>query len=692
MKSIPAMTASAMLLAAVLASGAQKQDDAERQLKAAMNTELVDGNINSAIEQYKAIIAKFPKDRAIDADALIHMADCYQKLGNVESRKVYERVIREYSDQKGPVAVARAHVTNVESSSASKGDRAVWSGGFVDGFGTVSPDGHFLTYTDWTKNTNLVLRSLTGGTDRPLTNGVLASAGQGAQYSVISKDGKRVAYEWFFPDKPDELRIASLTGTGIPEYRSIRLTGDIQNVFPMDWSSDGNWIAARLVRKDRTIQMALISAQDGALRILKSTGWSDRKSKIFFSPDGKYLAYAAANPDNASHSGIFIMAADGSREIAADLYPSFNEAVGWSPDGKYVLFISDRSGSTGLWAIPVADGKPQGQTMLVKSDIGPTLWSLGITASGSLYTWKGTGSTYVQVSAIDMNAGKLQGSSTGMFQRFIASRGRPQWSHDGKQLAFESCGTGGGGPCSMLIWSMTTKQIREVPHRLDYFQTMSWSPDGRTLVVGGNDLTGRKGIYKVDVETGATSLVTAAGVGFVQWAPDGKSIYYKADKRSDVILKRDVATGTESELVHVPAGPPAFALSPDGRSIAAIATEGSAMNVVVIPLDGGQPRTVFHVAPPERLRANAPLNWTPDARAVVVMKAFDGSEKKQLWEIPVDGTQPRQLEIDATNWEDDAAFHLSPDGTRMAFAGTAGKAGTEIWAFENLIPTAKSAK
>jgi hypothetical protein len=52
MKSVLIAIASIALAATIVgASGAQQ--DAERQLKTAMNTELVDGNLKLAIEQYK---------------------------------------------------------------------------------------------------------------------------------------------------------------------------------------------------------------------------------------------------------------------------------------------------------------------------------------------------------------------------------------------------------------------------------------------------------------------------------------------------------------------------------------------------------------------------------------------------------------------------------------------------------------
>jgi hypothetical protein len=70
------------LFAILLAAGAQTRGDAGRLLKAAKNAELVDGNLDSAIKQYRAIVAKYAKsDRGAAAAALIGMADCYRKMG-----------------------------------------------------------------------------------------------------------------------------------------------------------------------------------------------------------------------------------------------------------------------------------------------------------------------------------------------------------------------------------------------------------------------------------------------------------------------------------------------------------------------------------------------------------------------------------------------------------------------------------
>jgi hypothetical protein len=140
---------------------------------------------------------------------------------------------------------------------------------------------------------------------------------------------------------------------------------DISAAVPCDWSPDGKWIASGLRRKDGTGQLALIDALDGTVRVLKSvTEWSSTSNNrsLFFSPDGKYLAYGDGQQS-------FVIAVDASREAVLFQHDSQNTVMGWSPDGQFVLFSSDRSGAVGLWAIGVKDGRPSGEPVLVKPDL-----------------------------------------------------------------------------------------------------------------------------------------------------------------------------------------------------------------------------------------------------------------------------------------------------------------------------------
>ena len=113
----------AMIVAALIAPlPAQKLDV---DLQRAIQKETVSGDLKAAIEDYRKIVARAGSDRSVAAKALVHMAECYAKLGDIESRKIYERVAKEYADQKQAATVARARLGGANSPVTAKGDRAV---------------------------------------------------------------------------------------------------------------------------------------------------------------------------------------------------------------------------------------------------------------------------------------------------------------------------------------------------------------------------------------------------------------------------------------------------------------------------------------------------------------------------------------------------------------------------------------
>ena len=688
---ILAMTAALLIAPA----GAEKAPEAETMLRAAQQKETLEGDLKGAIKQYAAIAAKYARtDRGVTATALIRMAECYQKMGDTESRNIYERVIRDYADQKEAVAEARARL-GAEPFTAgparATGDRPVWTGD-ADGFGTISPDGRYLTYTDW-KTGGLVLRELATGTDRRLTAGAY-SDGQ-TEFSVISKDGKQVAFEWFLNDKKRyELRIASLAGSGVLEGRTLVDNADFKDVSPYDWSADGKWLAVFVQRQDRTGQIGVVSVPEGKLRVLKSVDWRGPR-KIFFSPDGRYIAYDLRTGESERPRHIFVMAVDGSGESVAVAHPSFNAAMGWSPDGRWALFASDRSGSMGLWGVPMEAGKARGGATLLRADIGSS-WSLGLTAAGTLYVWKST-PVYLGVAPLDLDGGKAPAMAGAPLQIFIGSRGRPDWSRNGKELAYQSCGALGGGPCTLIIRSMETGATRELEPKLQYFFFPRFSPDGKWLLAPGTDLKGRKGTFRIDAATGEATAFAIADSVKQWWDIQGGEIYYL---RGNALVDRNLLTGEEREVAKgLPADFRGFSVSPDGKHIAWIdMNKKTDHSLAVLALGGGEDlraaRVLLRADAPQVLRGDQGTHpaWTPDGRAVIVAKVQSGDEPhSELWRVPVDGSAPKKLDVDAENWTADG-FRISPDGRRIAFVSTAGRKRLEIWAVENFLPatTAKS--
>jgi Tol biopolymer transport system component len=79
-----------------------------------------------------------------------------------------------------------------------------------------------------------------------------------------------------------------------------------------------------------------------------------------------------------------VLASDGSSEAEVVSTLGVNESPLWTPDGGHIVFSSDRSGTSGLWSIPVREGKATGPASLVRADIG-NVFPIGFTRSGTYY-------------------------------------------------------------------------------------------------------------------------------------------------------------------------------------------------------------------------------------------------------------------------------------------------------------------
>jgi Tol biopolymer transport system component len=675
-----------LILATVLAAAlaVRADDKADVLLQAAMKKETVDGDLSGAIKQYGAIVAKYKSDRAVTAMALVHMAECYQKLGDAQSGKLYERVLREYADQKEAVALARAKLGGGAPASLAGGvTRLLGNAPAGRRLGLISPDGRYVSYADWSGN--LKLRDLSSGTDRELVN---ATSSKGtASNSVFSPDGKHVAYSWY-KNPGSDLRIIDVTGSSTP--RVLYANEDVNSTNPRDWSRDGKWIAVQLSRSDRTRQLGLVSAADGKLRILKSVDWRG-STAMSFSPDGRYLAYDLPASEDSEQRDVFVLAIDGSREVAAVVHPANDVVRGWTPDGKHLLFTSDRTGSSSLWSLSFDAGKFQGSPELARANFGADWYSaMGQTRSGALYFAVLGGGTLVSTASLDRDSGKIVESSIQQFAEGLL----PLWSPDGKYLAYKYFR--GDGGVSLLIRASESGPTRELRPKLTYFNHPRWSPDGRSFVAHATDFKGRTGIYKIDAQTADIEAIVPEAPGeavFSPWlTPDGKKIIYRRDTRGEAysLIERELTSGSERTLVSLVGlagqtvmspnccNSPGFSLSPDGRQLAYVTRErgGNQSALTVLTLGGGEPRELFRRDDPEgRMFAGA---WTPDSQAIMSFGNL----------IPLDGGEPRRIDLLR---RDAGGLQFHPDGKRVAFS-VGNSSPEQVWVLENYLPTRSASR
>jgi tetratricopeptide (TPR) repeat protein len=95
--SVPVLVLSLFLLPVLLPGVAPvlAQETAEELYQAGLYQEEVQGNLSQAIGLFERIVSEFPSNRAMAANALMHIGLCHEKLGSQEAQRAYQRLIRE---------------------------------------------------------------------------------------------------------------------------------------------------------------------------------------------------------------------------------------------------------------------------------------------------------------------------------------------------------------------------------------------------------------------------------------------------------------------------------------------------------------------------------------------------------------------------------------------------------------------
>jgi Tol biopolymer transport system component len=392
-----------------------------------------------------------------------------------------------------------------------------------------------------------------------------------------------------------------------------------------------------------------------------------------------------------------VISIDGQHEIPLVQHPANDVYPAWAPDGTWILFASDRTGSLGLWGIPVRDGTARGPAQPVKQDVGSRITPLGFTRDGRFYYGLQTGMTDVFTAPFDFRAGKLLAEPKRATERFVGSNVSPDWSPDGRRLAWVSHrGLAWMNSGVLCIRDLATGEERDLSPRLSFFLSPRWSPDGRSILLLGMDAKRRPGLFRVDVESGLTKpLVPLEGGVFpaaLEWARDGKAVVFRRARPGSParIVLRELETGHEEEIYRPPAGVQvhSFSLSPDGRSVVFRSYDEATKvtSLEVVSTAGGAPHEIVRAAKDETIPGYTPLVWSPDGSQILFTRGRDLTFG--LWLVPAKGGEAREVGLTR---EFLRGVRLCPDGQQIAFAAGQPSA-PEVWVMENVPAPTEGAR
>jgi tricorn protease len=546
----------------------------------------------------------------------------------------------------------------------------------------ISPDGRHVVFSYlgdiW------IVESI-GGVARPLTRHESDNTGP-----VFSPDGKQVAFTSNRHGQYDVFVIPVEGG------RPTRLTTDSASDIVNGWTPDGKHLLFSSLRNPGfppAYELYRVPVEGGrAQRVSAAEG---REGTV--SPKGDTIAYVRGPGTwyrkgyrGSSSDDIWICNIDGTNNRRLTTFEGQDNSPMWSTDGRTLYYVSETFGApanivrhdihSGGKPVQVTfhkdDGVRRARISLngewIVYECGPDLWITSTRGSPP------------RKLAIEVHAD----DKTNIERRVTYTQGATEYalSPDEKHLVFAVHGE------LFMVPNSGGKATRLTDHPA-YDHGAAWAPDGKSLVFL-SDRGGHENIYeltpddpehpemtrahKFKVKPLTDAREAASGVSF---SPDGKKIAFLRGGKLWT-MKPD---GTEQKPIVNQTQVFDYDWSPDSKSLVYSRMDGSfASDLFIIPTDGGEPRNITRYA-----TFNADVSWsnTGNKLAFISQRRRGSNVYVLSLQKPAIAGAPTSSEID---WDD---IHLrvtqaaalpadecciSTDGTKVAFRSSS-SSGDDLW-------------
>jgi Tol biopolymer transport system component len=412
-----------------------------------------------------------------------------------------------------------------------------------------------------------------------------------------SPDGERVAYVY-------ERSIYVKPAAGGTPTRIVTVTPDPPH--SLAWSPDGARIAfvlgnAAFVYSRNAIgniapsSIWLVRAEGGALTPV--TDAAALNTSPVWMPDGGHLRFVSNRDGVRDVYEVEVRSAGAGRirRITTGLLP---HTIDVSRDGR-VMVYGTFTDFANVWSLPVGSGAPAGVESARQVTVGhQSVEGLALSTDRRWLAFDSDRGGRQAIYRVSLEGGELEQLSGAEGDDFM-----PAWSPDGREIAYYGFRAG-----RRRLFVMPVDGGEPVPVVSDSGNQRfpDWSPDGRSLVFH-SDHTGRFELFLVRRDAGGkwgpARQLTRDGGQEARWSPDGSAIVYVRGTGVWLVLPDG---GQPRPLVDAadPATDPVPLLAqwaPDGRTVyyKALDRDGIA-TFWAVPAAGGRPRLVARLDDPAR--------------------------------------------------------------------------------------------
>jgi eukaryotic-like serine/threonine-protein kinase len=407
-----------------------------------------------------------------------------------------------------------------------------------------------------------------------------------------------------------------------------------------DWAADG---ASMVVVRD-VGGKARIEYPMGKV-LYETTG---HVSYARLSPKGDRIAFLD-HPFPLDDAGtVAVIDLSGKKTTLTGKWAS-EHGLAWAPSGNEVWFTATEAGANrSLYAVT-----PSGKLRVVTRVPGG-LKLHDIARSGKVMLTRESPRVGIR--------GMLQGEARERDMSWLDYSFASDLSDDAKVLLFDEEGEAGGANYTVYLRKSDNSPVV----RLGEGNALALSPDGKwalSIIPAPNSP-----FLMLPTGTGDRKEVRIEGVGPEQaadWLPDGKTILFAGSEPNHGLrLWQQSVDGGKPRAVTpegITAALPGFAVTPDGKVVAAIGPERKAM---LFPLDGSSARPLPGLEPGE-----FPLRFAPDGRSLYVWKR--GEVPVRVFRVDVE-TGKRELwkellPADPAGVERISNVLITPDGKGYAY-------------------------